>query len=72
MIDQLIIPVGTKVIDDLTGEETTIVGVSITFGKVGGKIKISIYPSETPTIGYWVDNDYMGGGRHPWEISELK
>lgn len=19
--------------------------------------------------GYWLDNDYLGGGRHPWEIS---
>ena len=23
-------------------------------------------------VGYWVDSPYLGGGRHPWEISEIK
>lgn len=21
--------------------------------------------------GIWLDNDYLGGGRHPWEISKM-
>lgn len=23
-------------------------------------------------IGYWVDSDFLDGGRHPWEISKPK
>lgn len=61
------IPVGTRVIDDLTGEEATIIGVSFTEGYMNGnKLRRSI-----GAIGYWLDNDYINGGRHPWEISEI-
>jgi hypothetical protein len=24
---------------------------------------------ECGNLGYWLDNDYVGGGRFPWEIS---
>ena len=23
-------------------------------------------------VGYWLNNDYLGGGRHPWEISPAR
>jgi hypothetical protein len=27
--------------------------------------------SQNGSIGYFVNSDYLGGGRHPWELSEL-
>ena len=23
-------------------------------------------------LGLWLDNDYLGGGRHPWEVSPAR
>jgi len=25
---------------------------------------------ERGNVGIWLDNDYLEGGRHPWEVSE--
>ena len=57
--------VGDVVIDDLTGRKVTIIGVSYEDGKKSSSDK----RSASHTVGYWVDNDYMGGGRHPWELT---
>lgn len=62
------IPVGTKVKDDLTGEVVTIIGVTYQDGTQGlepGAHRV------TSAIGYWVNHEWAGGGRHPWEITEL-
>jgi hypothetical protein len=48
--------IGDKVKDDLTNSVAIIVKVDI---------------DANGNIGYFVDNDYLGGGRHPWEITEF-
>lgn len=47
---------GDEVYDDLTRKISKI--VKITVDKFGNK-------------GIWLDNDYLDGGRHPWEISPV-
>jgi len=47
---------GDVVHDDLTGTDAVL--VSITLG-------------ENKTVGYWVNNEYLEGGRHPWEITKI-
>jgi hypothetical protein len=47
---------GDIVWDDLTASKAKIIKVSVDRG----------------CVGYWLDNDYLGGGRHPWEISKTK
>lgn len=49
--------VGDLVKDDLTRTVATIV-------------KIDISPDGI--VGIWLDNDYLEGGRHPWEVTELE
>lgn len=56
--------VGDKVMDGLTGKTTTIIGVSYSNGYVNGNRNVSYLRA----IGYWIDSDYLGGGRHPWEV----
>jgi len=58
--------VNEKVFDDLTGEEATVIGIEFKNGKRFGE-----YATACNTVGYWVNNDYLGGGRHPWELSKL-
>lgn len=59
--------VGDKVWDDLTGKEAEIIGISFSNGYTEG----NKYRCAMETVGYWLDNDYLSGGRHPWEISKL-
>lgn len=59
--------VGDKVFDDLTRKVVTVIGISYTNGITNNKCCDSCH-----TIGYWVDNNYCGGGRHPWELSKLQ
>jgi hypothetical protein len=47
---------GDLVRDDLTGKDAIITTISIDKNK---------------NIGYWVNNDYLEGGRHPWEITKI-
>lgn len=61
----LILGVGDECIDDLTRERHKIVGVTVTIGTING----TRYAG--PTVGYWLDSDYLGGGRYPWEVSPL-
>lgn len=58
------ISIGTEVHDDLTGKSAKVIGVSYKEGKLPDTNCIG-------AIGYFLDNDYLGGARHPWELSEL-
>ena len=49
--------VGDWVHDDLTGANVQL-------------LRISSDPNGN--IGYWINSDYLEGGRHPWEISKIK
>jgi hypothetical protein len=60
--------VGEKVHDDLTNTTVVIVGITFQRGRKG--LKAMAYCIDT--LGYWVDNDYLGGGRHLWELSKIK
>jgi len=59
--------VGEVVRDDLTGKKAKIIGITYEDGKK------SRYDRRIASgcIGYWIDNDWMNGGRHPWEISKF-
>jgi ribose 5-phosphate isomerase RpiB len=59
--------VGEKVHDDLTHKEATIICIEFKDGCKQGEFAHAL-----KTIGYWLDNDYLGGGRHPWEISKIR
>ena len=48
--------IGSFVHDDLTSKDVLL--FNVTFGK-------------DKTIGYWVNDDYLEGGRHPWELSQI-
>ena len=41
--------------DDLLGKNAKIIRINM---------------DEYGNVGYWLDNDYCGGGRYPWEISQ--
>ena len=49
--------VGDEVWDDLTYTKARVVRIQVNAGQ---------------TAGIWLDNDWVGGGRHPWEISRLR
>ena len=48
--------IGHIVYDDLTGKDVVL--LNVTFG-------------DNKTVGYWVKNDYLEGGRHPWELIKI-
>jgi hypothetical protein len=48
--------IGDKVYDDLTREDSVILGIS--------------YDGKALTKGYWIDSYYLDGGRFPWEITK--
>ena len=56
-----------KVWDDLTHKYAKIIGI----GFEDGYTKGNKFRSACACIGYWLDNDYLGGGRHPWEITKI-
>lgn len=60
------LPPGTKVIDGLTGKDAVIVGVTFQDGTHPDRPNVSA----AQTVGYWLDNEYLSGGRHPWEVTE--
>jgi len=57
--------VGDIVFDDLQGKEAKVIGISFSTGFTDG----NKFRNSADTVGYWLDNDYLGGGRHPWEVS---
>jgi hypothetical protein len=46
---------GDELWDDLTGANAKVLRVAV---------------DDYGNVGYWLDNDYLGGGRHPWEVSQ--
>ncbi len=60
--------VGDKVVDDLTMTVATVVGVEWADGAVRTSqgSKVNYYGC----VAIWLDNEYLDGGRHPWEISD--
>lgn len=56
--------VGDEVWDDLMRKNARILGVEV---KQGICNKVSYHGT---VIGYWLDNEWLGGARHPWEISD--
>jgi hypothetical protein len=59
--------VGEVVFDDLTGESAKVIGISFARGLVNDQRLIN----NLDTIGYWLDNHYFSGARHPWELSKV-
>lgn len=57
--------IGEHVYDDLTRSERVVIGVSVDIGTVDGQQHSDVIE------GYWVDSNYLHGGRHPWELSKL-
>lgn len=60
--------VGDKVVDDLTMTVSTIVGVEWADGCV--RNSKGTKSNHYGCVAIWLDNEYLDGGRHPWEVSE--
>lgn len=56
--------VGQVVRDDLTRKISVIIGISYKDGTNRDKDFNCSH-----CLGLWLNNDYLGGGRHPWEVS---
>lgn len=56
-----------EVFDDLTRTVATVVGVRYD----NGKFDVNDKDTSMHCIGYRVDNDWLGGLRHPWELTTL-
>lgn len=63
-----VLRVGDIVWDDLTGKKAKVLRIEITPRGTREGNSIAAYD----LIGIWLDNDWVGGGRHPWEISLLR
>lgn len=62
--------VGELVHDDLTRHKCKVIGISYGYGKVweGGKqVHYGV-----GAWGIWLDDPYLDGGRHPWEVSKIR
>jgi hypothetical protein len=56
--------VGDTVHDMLTQSQAKVVGLSYEEGKTPKGTSIGCWA-------IWLENDYLGGGRHPWEIEKV-
>lgn len=61
-----VLRVGDTVWDDLTMREARVLRISISDGDHLPLV------DDRGTVGIWIENDHVGGGRHPWEISLVK
>lgn len=52
-----ILKVGEMVRCDLTGKECLVLAIEL--------------DTKHNTVGIWLDSDYLGGGRHPWEVGRV-
>ena len=57
--------VGDRVFDLLTEKPATILGIKYQNGKCNSNTTVS------HAVGFWLNNNYLDGRRHPWEISEI-
>jgi len=56
------------VYDDLTNQMVKVLGVEYRDGVRSKRHRrVSCH-----CVSYWVDSKYLGGGRHPWELTKLK
>ncbi len=67
--------IGQEVWDDLTQQKAKVIGMSVDDGvtyhyDAKGKYKKVINGARNWAI--YLDNDYLDGGRHPWEVTDLK
>lgn len=60
--------VGETVFDDLTMKEAEVIGIIFEHGKKN----VKDLRTACSCIGYWLDNDYLSGGRHPWELTKIR
>lgn len=60
--------IGERVFDDLTSKAVTIIGITYSEGYING----NLFSYQAKNVGYWVNDNYLGNGRHPWELSKLK
>ena len=60
------IAVGDTVYDCLTKKEAKVIGIKYEEGSFGDN------ETSVGCWGIWVDNDWCGGARHPWEITKIK
>lgn len=67
MIIETAFNIGEDVWDDLTNKKAKIIGITFSSGYTQG----NLCRKSVDTIGYWLDNEYLYGGRHPWEITKL-
>lgn len=58
--------VGDTVHDDLTGKEAVVVGIEYRNGVKDGDNQNHFH-----CWAIWLGNDYVGGGRHPWEVTAI-
>ena len=58
--------IGEEVFDDLTGKKVSVIGLTYQTGRKYGEMT-----DHLDCIAYWVNHKYLGGGRHPWELTKL-
>lgn len=59
--------VGERVRDTLTRKFHTVIGISYKNGHCDDKLTNCHH-----CWGIWIDSDYFGGGRHPWELTKTE
>lgn len=59
--------IGEIVWDDLLAQKSIRIGITYENGKKYGELITHAH-----AVGYWLNNGYLGGGRHPWEISKWR
>jgi hypothetical protein len=65
MIPYISYKVNQIVRDGLTGKISVVSGIEYKHGKRFGERCFGVH-----TVAIWLNNDYLGGGRNPWEISK--
>lgn len=61
--------VGDTVLDTLTQTRARVVGISVGIGRVYEGGLLCNYHGVV--IGYWLNSEYLNGGRHPWEVDHI-
>ena len=60
------IGVGDTVRDSLTQRNARVIGIKYEEGNFGGK------ETSVGCWGIWLDNDWLGGSRHLWEVTKIE
>lgn len=62
--------VNEMVYDDLTRHTCKIIGINYALGRVWDGGRQVTYHGVV--CGIWLDDPYLDGGRHPWEVTKLR